>query len=76
MVPATVAVVFFLFTGVLMLAPAQTQADSTYRTPSVYVDSGTGCHYLGGNHSSKVSLIPRMNRNGEHMCLSPVTEAR
>ena len=31
---------------------------------SLHIDNKTGCHYLGG-----VSLIPRLDASGKHICI-------
>lgn len=38
---------------------------------TLYIDHATGCHYLstGGLFSSSSSLVPRLNRDGKHVCI-------
>lgn len=43
---------------------AADKTKSTIHNPVLYVDHGTGCHYLGNGHG----LTPRMGRDGSHIC--------
>ena len=36
---------------------------------SLYTDYGTGCQYIKGGLFGKIT--PRLNRNGEHICIKP-----
>lgn len=63
--------IIIMAVGVLILIARHidAQVSDNRKSPTVYVDQGTGCHYLGTGSST---LVPRMNANGEHMCLSVV----
>lgn len=39
----------------------------------VYIDEGTGCQYLG---QGSVTLLPRYDANGKHMCGRPAASTR
>lgn len=64
-------IVTLVIIGINYLAPTDETDISRFKRSgmNLRIDHGTGCHYLsGGGFFGKEKLIPRLNKEGKHVC--------
>lgn len=68
----SIIITFMLIVTISILSPTDSTDKSRWNRSgmSLYIDNGTGCHYLtlSSGFLGKATLIPRMNSYGNHVC--------